>query len=65
MQQNKIYELAETKYYLAWISKIKGNQKEYLSLKEEAIQLYKKEKYLFDYYTEHFNKVYLKTIENL
>jgi len=65
LEQIKVNNLAENKYYMARISKIKGNTQEYLSLKEEAIQLYKKEKYLFDPYTEHFNKVYLDTILKL
>ncbi|MBK9270285.1 MAG: hypothetical protein IPM48_01695 [Saprospiraceae bacterium] len=65
VEQNKVYELAESKYYMAKISKLKGKQLEYSNLKAEAIRLYQKESYLFDPYTEHFNKVYYKTILNL
>lgn len=61
-KQVDIYDIAENKYFLAKIAKIKGKLDLYENLKSDAIRLYTSKKYLFDQYTEHFNKVYLSTI---
>jgi len=61
-KQNGIYDIAENKYYLAKIAKIRGNIAQFADLRKEAISLYESKKYLFDPYTEHFNKIYLTTI---
>jgi len=61
-KQVGIYDIAENKYYLSKIAQIKGETDIYMNLKNEAINLYKSKKYLFDPYTEHFNKIYLSTI---
>lgn len=61
-KQIDIYDIAENKYYLSKIAKMKGEIELYKKLKSEALNLYNSKKYLFDQYTEHFNKIYLTTI---
>lgn len=41
---------------------MKGEIELYKKLKSEALNPYNSKKYLFDPYTEHFNKIYLTTI---
>ncbi|MBK9255029.1 MAG: hypothetical protein IPM42_06035 [Saprospiraceae bacterium] len=63
-KQSEKYEFAENKFYQAKIAKIKKDKKLFESLKNEATKLYNNKNFLFDPYTEHFNKVYLSTIKN-
>ncbi|MGL4632223.1 MAG: tetratricopeptide repeat protein, partial [Leadbetterella sp.] len=65
LKQTEISELAENEYYLAKIYKLQNNLSEYQKHKEKALELYKGDTRLIDPYTHHFNKVYLRTIEEV
>lgn len=56
-------QLAENVYYIAQIDKLSGREEDYKKNKQLAIDLYKNKQILFDPYTHHYNKVFLKEIE--
>lgn len=64
-KQSDINEFAENSYYISKIYKLENKQDEFESYKKAAIEYYENKRYLFDPYTHHYNKIYLKQIKEL
>ncbi|SIS66489.1 Tfp pilus assembly protein PilF [Kaistella chaponensis] len=62
-KQSKIYDFAENIYFKSKVAKIRN--KDYLDLKNLALNTYDEGKYMKDAYTHHFNKVYRTQIAEL
>lgn len=61
-KQSKINEFADNEYYRCIVYKTLQNKKAYKKYKGPALELYAKNKKLFDPYTHHFNNVNYSTI---